>query len=646
MTTAPSPSALANLTAILPRSPQSLCRTGVDDAQASGADFTVVVGVLFGICGALLSSFGLVFQKYGHITGSRDSIIGGFATYVSGVLVSTLALSFAPQSIVAALTSLSLVGNAVFAPWLLKEKLQHADIAGVAICCVGTGLVVAFGEKCVPTYSVHDLVNFFLAPGQLVLFFILFGTIGLGVMYIAKADAPGSNEREIEQGQERRTAKGSTPSRGIVVPAKVSRVVNTVTNRGNEVVRDDSTSIDIGTKAGQESLPKMHKRKGGRGFCIPCQKVSAVRVSAAITAFNAAALAAYSTILSKVTTELIKTTAKGNQQFDKPGTWLFILALTVFVCCHVWWLNRGLKRFEALLWVPLFQVFLTMMSILSGGVFFQEWVLFSLEQGIGFPGGVLVTLCGVGVLSKRNATSPGSGVAMVAANTTVAPESPEKVEDAKTSPSTIPEALDRKESQEVCNASVKHTSSLSPVAKGLEKPSKLKLHTENPTPLAAVRLPPLLSPSSSSCGSVVGEFSPELSSAHFDTNEDEGKSSPSEGLGMDVGLDHSPTRVLEDRFKEMAGSPLHSEEEDIPYERGSGQSKETVERDGSPQFKSDTNLGVPGDRLSPLSSDVPSIIIVKHNPTNSSNFVQESAVDDENLHEWQSPRRPSRHGYK
>ena len=144
-----------------------------------------------------------------------------------------------------------------------------------------------------------------------------------------------------------------------------------------------------------------------------------------------AALAAYATILSKVTTELIKTTAKGDQQFDKPGTWLFVLALTIVVCCHVWWLNRGLKRFEALLWVPLFQVFLTMMSILSGGVFFQEWVLFSLEQGIGFPGGVLVTLCGVGVLSKRTATSPGSGVAMVVVNTTVAPESPEKGTDGR-----------------------------------------------------------------------------------------------------------------------------------------------------------------------------------------------------------------------
>ena len=85
---------------------------------------------------------------------------------------------------------------------------------------------MAFGEKCVPTYSVHDLFNFFLAPGQLVLFCILFGSIGLGIVYIVKADRQESNEVRSGKSQENSQASVSVPpppTRGMVVPAEKAR---------------------------------------------------------------------------------------------------------------------------------------------------------------------------------------------------------------------------------------------------------------------------------------------------------------------------------------------------------------------------------------------------------------------------------------
>jgi hypothetical protein len=64
-------------------------------------------------------------------------------------------------------------------------------------------------------------------------------------------------------------------------------------------------------------------------------------------------------------------------------------------------MQKALGLFDALLIGPLFSVTLTLISILTGAIYFNEIAGFTVTQAILFPVGVFITLCGVFLLSQR-----------------------------------------------------------------------------------------------------------------------------------------------------------------------------------------------------------------------------------------------------
>jgi hypothetical protein len=71
------------------------------------------------------------------------------------------------------------------------------------------------------------------------------------------------------------------------------------------------------------------------------------------------------------------------------GTWLILVA---------YWLNRldnGLKLFPPMFIIPVMQVFFVFFAIICGGLYFEEFLGFSVVQIIGFTAGVLMILSGV-----------------------------------------------------------------------------------------------------------------------------------------------------------------------------------------------------------------------------------------------------------
>ena len=67
------------------------------------------------------------------------------------------------------------------------------------------------------------------------------------------------------------------------------------------------------------------------------------------------------------------------------------------------YLNNGLKHFDAMFFVPNFMVSLTVITSISGGIFFQEFINFDIVQFIFYPVGLLCTVVGVFILSQRDA---------------------------------------------------------------------------------------------------------------------------------------------------------------------------------------------------------------------------------------------------
>ena len=107
-------------------------------------------------------------------------------------------------------------------------------------------------------------------------------------------------------------------------------------------------------------------------------------------------------MFAKSTAELLENSFNGNAQFDKPLSWLIVLCmlLTIFLQTH--YLAMGLKYFDALYIVPVFQCFFITLSVLGGAVYFKELRNFSTLQWFMFPLGVLVIVMGVVFMSCRD----------------------------------------------------------------------------------------------------------------------------------------------------------------------------------------------------------------------------------------------------
>ena len=89
------------------------------------------------------------------------------------------------------------------------------------------------------------------------------------------------------------------------------------------------------------------------------------------------------------------TTAGTKNEF---GFWYMYLMLSTWLVLVVFWLRRldlGLSLFPPLFIIPVMQVFFVFFAILCGGIYFQEFITFSVTQYIGFCLGVVLILMGV-----------------------------------------------------------------------------------------------------------------------------------------------------------------------------------------------------------------------------------------------------------
>ena len=98
---------------------------------------------------------------------------------------------------------------------------------------------------------------------------------------------------------------------------------------------------------------------------------------------------------SKMFMEMIQATAKGNNQEKYIMTWVFLLGLIV---CGIYWdkqLNQGLRLYDALVIVPMMQSLWTILCIINGGVYFQEFQQLSPMNGGLFAMGVFIVMLGM-----------------------------------------------------------------------------------------------------------------------------------------------------------------------------------------------------------------------------------------------------------
>ena len=122
---------------------------------------------------------------------------------------------------------------------------------------------------------------------------------------------------------------------------------------------------------------------------------------------------AQSVLFAKTCVELITdAVAGGGAAFLKyVSTYAVLLAMAGTITLQIYWLNCGLARWDALYNVPIFSSFWILVSVIGGGVFYDEFAAFGALQALLFPVGVLLAIVGVYVLSQREGDGAGADAA-------------------------------------------------------------------------------------------------------------------------------------------------------------------------------------------------------------------------------------------
>ena len=95
-------------------------------------------------------------------------------------------------------------------------------------------------------------------------------------------------------------------------------------------------------------------------------------------------------------------------------TYLLIIFMCLTIFLQIRWLNSGLKSFDALSVVPVFQSFWILVSVVAGLIFFGEYQQMDSTSLCVFPIGILLTIVGVFFLSGRRVADPADGSGGVA----------------------------------------------------------------------------------------------------------------------------------------------------------------------------------------------------------------------------------------
>eukprot|EP01006_Ploeotia_vitrea_P038258 TRINITY_DN66223_c3_g1_i1.p1 TRINITY_DN66223_c3_g1~~TRINITY_DN66223_c3_g1_i1.p1 ORF type:complete len:762 (+),score=334.08 TRINITY_DN66223_c3_g1_i1:41-2326(+) len=114
-------------------------------------------------------------------------------------------------------------------------------------------------------------------------------------------------------------------------------------------------------------------------------------------------IGAQSVLMSKCTCELLLNTFAGRGfMFFYWESYLVLGAMVASIFYQIKWLNDGLRHFDAMYVVPVFQSFWIVVSVAGGLVFFGEYATMGWLQAIMFPTGIMFTIIGVVFLSKRS----------------------------------------------------------------------------------------------------------------------------------------------------------------------------------------------------------------------------------------------------
>lgn len=165
-----------------------------------------VIGVLCSTLASFGTVVGMLLQKWSHMQESKKATASlnnseGAEVAKTHVMCRPLwwlslffmilvpapldiaAFAFASQSLLAPLSGITLLLNAVFAPLVLKEKVTRQDLVASVLIAVGAAITTVFGAHTQTQYTVPTLYILFARPEWI--FFQVLANVGVVTLWLA-----------------------------------------------------------------------------------------------------------------------------------------------------------------------------------------------------------------------------------------------------------------------------------------------------------------------------------------------------------------------------------------------------------------------------------------------------------------------------
>ncbi|ADM11152.1 uncharacterized protein Eint_030060 [Encephalitozoon intestinalis ATCC 50506] len=309
-----------------------------------------LLGVFLSISGNIGINIGINLQKksykQSHIrlfNMNLQTFYAGCFTYGLGKILGYCSYLFGNQSLMAVLSATGLVSNSILAPMINEEIFTWKDFSAIFFVFAGTTLIVMNTATSHKVYTLCELLKMYTRVETLVwLGFIILVIIVLFI-FVKYVEVNSNWELPDE---------------------------NMIFLRREGVWFDEEGTVI---------------------------KYTMVLAYVCLSSF----IASFTTLSIKSLGEMIDKTVAGDNQFIFLTTYCFIIILATCTFFQIYWLNRALRHYDALLVIPMFHVTWTLLSIFTAGIYFREFEQYTRYQLSVFVCGVILIFFGSFFLGSR-----------------------------------------------------------------------------------------------------------------------------------------------------------------------------------------------------------------------------------------------------
>jgi magnesium transporter len=316
----------------------------------SGGSSSWMLGVFLSVSGNLGINLGINLQKKSYVQ-THLSLFNiqlqmfylGCFVYGIGKILGYSSYVFGNQSLIAALSASGLVSNSVLAPMINQEVFTWKDLSAIFFVFCGSTLIVmntTIGHR---VYTLCELMKMYRRPGTILWFTFIASSIVVLYAFVKFVELNSNWRLPNEQLLFLERESVWFPEEGKVL------------------------------------------------------KYWMVLAYVLLSSF----IASFTTLSIKSLSEMIDKTIAGDNQFIFLTTYLFIVTLAMCTFLQIYWLNRALRYYDALIVIPIFHVSWTLLSITTAGIYFQEFEYYTAYQVKVFVAGVLVIFVGSFFLGSR-----------------------------------------------------------------------------------------------------------------------------------------------------------------------------------------------------------------------------------------------------